>query len=171
MALSTVIKNFTDGSLTIADGTGTPLEITVQFENGDFSVSGLSPQLREVAAYESRGSFNTLRHTNRTYPSGSFTAKAAEFSEDSVGTLADAILQQGTVWAAALSTLGANADVYTVDLQFTVEGTDFGDAADGALTLEDCYCTIDFAEGDPNSFTVNFVVYGDISGDISITAP
>jgi hypothetical protein len=171
MALSTVIKNFTDGSITIKDGTGTPLEITVALDEGNFTMSGLAAQLSEVAAYESRGSFSGLRHTTRTYPSGSFSAKVAEFSEDSTGTLADAILKQGTVWAAAVSTSGASADVYTVDLVFAMEGTDHGDSADATVTLEDCYCTIDFAEGDPNTFTITFTCYGSISGDITITAP
>lgn len=172
MALSTVIKNFTDGSLTISDGTTpTALSITVQFENGDFSITGLAAQLSEVAAYETRGGLSSLRHTNRVYPSGSFTAKMAEFSEDDTGTLADAVLKQGTTWAAAVSTLGANADVDTRDLTFAVEGTDFGDAADGSITLEDCYLTIDFSEGDPNTFTVNWTLYGDVTGDIAITAP
>lgn len=170
MALSTVIKNFTDGGLLIEDGTDTPLSLTVAFENGDFAVSGLASQLSEVAAYESRGSFKTLRHTTRTYPSGSFSAMMAEFSEDSTGTIADALLKQGTKWSAAVSTLGTGLP-YTVDLTFVVEGTNFGDGADGTFTLEDCYCTIDFAEGDPNTFSISFTVYGDITGDIALTAP
>lgn len=170
MALSTVVKSFQDGSLVIEDGTGTPLSITVQFEMGDFSLSGLSANQQEVSAYESRGKFKTLRHTTRTYPTVSFSAMAAEFSEDSTGTLADALLKNGTVWSAAVSTLGTGLP-YTVKMTFNVEGTDFGDAADGQIVLDDVYATIDFAEGDPNSFSVSGTVYGAITGDLAVDTP
>jgi hypothetical protein len=44
---------------------------------------------------------------------------------------------------------------------FTVEGTNFGDSADHTLTLTNCEIeTIDFSEGDPNSFTINGVCTG-----------
>ena len=168
MALSTVIKNFTDGSLVIKDGTGTPLSLTVQFENGDFALSGLKANLRETVAYESRGRFKGVRHTTRTYPTGSFSAHFAEFSEDATGTLGDALLKQGTKWAAAVSTSGANAEVYTLDLTFTVEGTAHGDAADATFTLEDCECVLDYSEGDPSTFSVSFTCYGALTGDIAI---
>lgn len=169
MALSTVIKNFTDGSLVIKDGTGTPLSLTVQFENGDFALSGLKAKLRETVAYESRGRFKGLRHTTRTYPTGSFSAHFAEFSEDATGTLGDAILKQGTKWAAAVSTSGANAEVYTVDLIFMVECSNHeSGVTDATFTLEDCECSIDFSEGDPSTFSVSFTCYGALTGDIAI---
>lgn len=168
MALSTVLKNFTDGSITIKDGTGTPLSLTVNFDQGDFSITGLKAKLRETVAYEARGRFKSLRHTTRTYPTFSFTAHAAEFSEDGTGTLADAILRQGTVWTAAVSTRGASAEVYTLDVTLTVEGTSHGDSADGTFTLEDCELSVDFAEGDPNTFSVSGTVYGALTGDIAI---
>lgn len=164
MALSTFIKNFSHGSLTLSDGTGTPETLSVSYDNGDFSVTGLSPSLREVAAYESRGSLNSLAHTTRTYPSGSFTAQMAEFSEATTGTLADFILKGGSF---SSNTSTVSGEIYTIDIQLTVEGTDFGDDADATITLSDCYCTIDFAEGDPNTFTVNFTVYGSVSGDLA----
>jgi hypothetical protein len=66
-------------------------------------------------------------------------------------------------WAAAVSTLGANADLYTLQIVITIEGTNFGDAADHVLTMNSCRCSIDFAEGDPNSFTINFEVLGAIT--------
>jgi hypothetical protein len=76
--------------------------------------------------------------------------------------LPDIIRRQGS-YAAAVSTLGSSADVYTLKLTLTVEGTDFGDASDHTIVLNDCECSVDFAEGDPNSFTINFTVYGTVS--------
>ena len=42
MAASAVIKHFTDGSITLKDGTGTPVTLTVPFSAGDLSLSGLA---------------------------------------------------------------------------------------------------------------------------------
>ena len=41
MAISSVVKNFRDGTLLFEDGTGTPLALTVQYDEGNFSLSGL----------------------------------------------------------------------------------------------------------------------------------
>lgn len=170
MAASTVIKNFTDGQLTIKDGTGTPITLVVPYEQGNFSLTGLNRKLRNVVAYESRGSRLSVRHTTRNYPAFSFSAFMAQFNAGAAAaTVLDALLKgTGTTFAAAVSTLGAAADVYTVDLAFSVEGTDFGDSADPTFTLEDCHCSIDWAEGDPNAFTITGTVYGAITGDITL---
>lgn len=170
MAASTFVKNFTDGSLTLKDGTGTPITLVVPLEQGNFSLSGVMKKLRNVVAYESRGSRLTVRHTTRVYPTFSFSAYMAQFTAGaSAATIIDAFLKgASTTFASAVSTLGASADVYTLDLAFSVEGTDFGDSADPTFTLEDCHCVFDFAEGDPNAFTVNGTVYGAITGDIAV---
>jgi len=166
MAVSTFVKNFTHGSLLLSDGTGTPVTLTVDCMNGDFSISGLAKILRETAKYESRGLLKSVAHTTRTYPSGSFSAMMTAFTEAiAPGTLADFVLNQAA-YSANVSTLGASAQVYAIDLVVTIEGTDFGDAADHTFTLSDCRCTIDFAEGDPNQFTLNFEVLGAVTNGL-----
>lgn len=162
MAASTVVKNFGDGTISVKDGTGTPVVLTVDFDQGDLSLTGLSATQREVAAYESRGVLKSLRHTTRTYPTGSFTLMLTDVSDDEDTTLIDFLLKRGS-YDGNVSTRGANSDVYTVDIVLTIEGTDLGDTADHVITMEDCYCTADVAEGDPNTVTVNFTVYGDVT--------
>jgi hypothetical protein len=171
MALPTTIKNFTDGALVIKDGTGSPLSATVQYEEGNLSLSGLRQKMRAVVAYESRGSFSSLRHTNREYVTGSFSAKMTHFASSSTDySLPDLILKQGSA-ASAISTLGSTADVYTVKLELTVEGTNFGDSADHTVTLNHCACTLEFAEGDPNMFTVNFTLTLTTGDNMADTGP
>jgi hypothetical protein len=165
MALSTVVKNFTDGSVQLIDNAA--LTATIQFSDGDFSVDGLAEQLNEVSAYETRGTFNTLRHTTRMYPTFSFSAQVTGFTNSSANLATDTVLRNGA-FAAAVSTFGANADVYTLDVKFTMEGTNFGDSADHTFTLEDCRCTIAFAEGDPNKVTISGTCYGAITGDLAV---
>jgi hypothetical protein len=162
MAASTVVKNFTDGTILVADGTGTPLTHTDNFTQGNLTINGLSQTLNEIAKYECRGSFKSARHTNRTYPTGSFSLMMTDVSDATDSTLIDLLLAQNSR-SAAVSTLGANAEVYAVDITLTIEGTDHGDSADHTFVMTDCVCTVDVAEGDPNVITVNFEVLGTVT--------
>ena len=171
MALSGNIKTqFDGGTIVVADGTGTPLTATARFDNADFSISGLRAALRETTAIQGRGKLRSLRKTSRVFPSGSFSLQLAEFSETTVGTLNDMILgTSGTPFAARVSTTAGIGDVDTFDITFTMEGTDLDDAADHTLVLNDCEITsIDIAEGDPNTVTYSFTMYGDLGGDLAI---
>jgi|TARA_R110002110_G_scaffold16328_1_gene71036 hypothetical protein len=160
MAHSTVLKNFRDGTLVVADGAA--LTHTVLYEEGNFSASGLVSGQKEVAAYMSRGDLASLRHTNQTFPSGSFTIHLADVSDATDSTLIDALTKQGS-WSAATSTLGASAEVYAVSLALTIEGTNHGDSADHSITMDDCHCSVDVAEGDPSSVSVSFTCYGTVT--------
>lgn len=164
MPISTVVKNFRDGQLVFSDATTpSPLALTVQFEAGDFSISGLNEGLVETTTYLDRGEFGTLRKTSRTFPSGSFTAHFTDLSDVASATLYDLARWTG-FFAAGVSSLGAASDAKTYKtLVWTCEGTNFGDAADHLLTLSDVRVTsVDIAEGDPTSYTINFVVYGTV---------
>jgi hypothetical protein len=172
MSRSGVILNqFDGGSITLSDGTDpTPLELTVLFDQADFSISGLSDEMTDVTPYQSRRTLHSIRRGALTFPTGSFSVMVSEFSETSVGTLFDLIHgTTGTPFAARVSTTAAKGDVTTFDLTLAVEGTDAG-GVDGTLTFEDCHLTWDFSEGDPNTASFSFTVYGQISGDLSIAA-
>ena len=160
MAHSTTVKNFRDGTLKIEDAAGATH--TVQFEAGDFSVSGLLPNGKELATYLDRGDLASIRHTNVTFPSGSFSMHMADITDAGYSTAADLMLKKGS-HSSAVSTLGANAEVYTVKLTLTIEGTDHGDGNDHTIVLDDCACSVDFAEGDPNSLSVSFTTYGSVT--------
>lgn len=171
MARSSTVKNSNDGTLQVLDGTsGTPLEVSGMIDQGDFTASGL--RTSETEAYEARGVTTSHRKTTRNYPSGSFTVQFKEFSESTVGTLLDLLYgTSGTPFASRVSTGRVPGDVIHFDLKLTVEGTDFGDAADHVLTFQDCELVPDFSEGSPNTLTVNWTCYGDVAGDLSILAP
>lgn len=163
MPISSVIKNFRDGTLLFNDGTTpTPLSLTVQYEAGDFSIDGLNEGLVETTAYLDRGVFATLRKTTASFPSFTFSAHLTDVSDATNPTIYDLARKSG-VFASAVSTLGANADALTYKLTFTIEGNNFGDSADHTLVLNDCRITVSIAEGDPNSFTVSGIVYGAVT--------
>ena len=163
MAVSTVIKNLNDGTITLEDGTATtPVTLTAPFTVGDLSISGLAQTLKAVVAYESRGTLNSVRHTSRTYPSGSFSFQLAEYSDASVGSIVD-FAAKTNAYSANESTLGGNAEVHAIKITLTVEGTNHGDGADHTVVLDDCAVTVDLSEGDPNTGTLSFTCYGSVT--------
>jgi hypothetical protein len=166
MPNSTVVKDWKDGLVTVKDGTGTPISVTEKFGNGDFQFSGMSADMRALNIYRGRGSRTGARYGDQIEASGSFSVQVAEFTSATATSIVDAILKNGA-FAAAVSTLGANAEVYTLDLTFTMEGSDLGDSDDHEVTFEDCHCTVDFAEGQPNVATINWVCLGAITGDLA----
>lgn len=159
---NSIVKNFRDGQLVLKDGTGTPIAVTIQFESGDFSISGLSANSNtEVTTYLDRGSLGSVRLTSQTFPTWSFSAHMVEFSDATEKTLWDAVNKTGA-FASAVSTI-TNSDVYGLDCVINIEGTSLGEATDHTLTLVGNRITLDFSEGDPNSFTVNGTCYGTIT--------
>ena len=159
---NSIVKNFRDGQLVLKDGTGTPIAVTIQFESGDFSISGLSANSNtEVTTYLDRGTLGSVRLTSQSFPTWSFSAHMVEFSDATEKTLWDAVNKTGT-FASAVSTI-TNSDVYGLDCVINIEGTSLGEATDHTLTLVGNRITLDFAEGDPNSFTVNGTCYGTIT--------
>lgn len=169
MALSNIVKTGLDsGTLVVKDGTGTPLTLTLRFDRGDFSISGVQQGLREPIAIESRGVLRSLRKGRRSYPTGSMTLWFTDFSETGTGTILDMIHgKSGTPFAARVSTTAAKGDLMTFDLVLTEEGTDYGDSADHVLTMEDVHFSEDYSEGeDGNSITLNYTVYGSLADGI-----
>jgi hypothetical protein len=156
------VKNFRDGTLTLSDSTTpTPLSVTVQYEAGDFSITGLNQGNTEATTYLDRGELGSVRLTSRTFPTFSFTAHMTDLSDATNKTLWDIVNKTG---AFALGVSGiTGSDVWGIKVLLSVEGTNFADPTDHTLELNGCHCTIDFAEGDPNSFSINGTVYGTIT--------
>ena len=161
MAESTVIKNFRDGTILIEDATaGTVLDYTVAYEVGDFSLSGQNQGNYEHSVYLDRGEFAGVRKANRKFPTCSFSVHFRDLSDGTSETLPDMLLKAGA-FSAAVSTLGANADVDARKITWTIEGTDLGDASDHVYVLDDFVVDdVSIAEGDPTTINVSGTVYG-----------
>lgn len=167
MAVSTFVKNNTNGEIRVADANA--LGMTLQFDQGDFTVGPIMDILQEVVKYERRGKFKSLNLSSRVYPTGSFTACVTQFTDATVAMFMDFILGTGA-FAARVGTLPGPK--FACNITFKMEGTDFGDDDDHEFTLHDCIVTIDnFTEGDPNLLSFSFEVLGPITGDITASAP
>lgn len=162
MPASQIVKHFTDGVITLKDGTATPVTLAVPFSVGDLSISGLNQARRATNAYEARGTLTSLRKGAKAFPTGSFSCQIADFSDAIDRTVLDFLLKQNS-YSANKSTTEAIGDVYTLDVVLTVEGTDLADAADHVITMEDCDCSLDLAEGEPTTLSVSFTCYGTLS--------
>lgn len=168
MAISTKRKTAHDGSVKLKDGTGTPVTLTVPASMGDTTVQGLraistiTNEMNEDVAIVTRGKFDGLRSGTRVFPTGTLTARMSEFTNVAAGNLADFVLFTNA-YSANVSTLGANSDRKTLDLEITVAGTAHGDGADHVLLLEDCVITLDWSEAEVDVFTLSYTCYGAIT--------
>lgn len=160
MAISSKPKNFRDGTITLSDGSGSPITLTVQYEAGDFSIDNVSQSQSEVETYLDRGSFHNVRKTNFAPATFTFTATMTDLSDATEKCLWDAVNKSGA-FSAGVSR--GDTDVWLLQVGLTIEGTDFGDPSDHTLVLDKCHLTISFAEGSPNTFTLNGTCFGSIS--------
>lgn len=170
MALSTSVKSHHDGSITLKDGTGTPVTLSVPVTVGDETISELravstvTTEYNEVVAYEARGKLTGIRSGARVYPSGSFTAQFREFTNATAGAVLDFIRKTGGYSSNVSSAPSAfGSDVYLVDLVINVEGTDRGDGADHTITMTDCALVAEFAAGDPSTLAIAWTCYGTVT--------
>jgi len=161
MAFSNIPKTKRDGVITLLDGTGTPVTLDIAFEDGNFSFS--TPQTFSELVVMDRGNFAAVRKQDQQAITGSFAFHFREFTNGSAaGSVKDFINKQG-FYSANISTGLAGVpyvEHHCVDIKYVAEGTDFGDGADHTVTLSKCVCSLDFSEGDPSSFTLNFTCYG-----------
>lgn len=169
MAYSTVPKTKRDGKIELLDNTApTPVSLEVAYEDGNFTFS--DPQQFSELVVMDRGNFSAIRKQDEQAKTGSFSFHFRQFTDASeAGSIRDFITQSGN-YSANVSTGTSGTpyvEHYTVDIKYTAEGTDFGDDADHTVTLAKCVCSLDFSEGDPSSFTLNFTCYG----GVTVTGP
>lgn len=164
---STYVRSFTSGSMIVKDGTGTPVSHTVTLDWGDTVIGPLKARLNETKDIERRGKFVTSASGKRIYPTIKFSAWYSSIDQDTTapGSLAEMVTGTGS-YSANVSTLGTGRP-YHVDVELTLEGTNFGDATDELWTLNDVDFTVDsFEEGEDGT---KIVLTGVIKGSIVVT--
>jgi hypothetical protein len=160
MAYSNIPKTKRDGKIELLDGTAQVVSLEVAYEDGNFTFS--QPQQFSELVVMDRGNFATVRKQDEQAVTGSFSFHFRQFTSASAGSIRDFINQSGA-YSGNTSTGESGVpyvEHYCVDIKYTAEGTDLGDDNDHTVTLSKCVCTLDFSEGDPSSFTLNFTCYG-----------
>ena len=166
MAYSTIPKIRRDGTITLKDGTSSAVSLVVSYEEGALSFDLAKPADQTVI--RDRGTIVTVRKgDDQPSATGSFTAYMRQFTSSSAGSILDFINKAGSYSAnesVARYDKGRTPvlEEYAIDIEYDVEGTDFGDDNDHRATIKSCICTASFSEGDPNQFTINFTAYGGV---------
>lgn len=160
MARSTVVKVARDGLITLSDGAGTPLTHTVEYEEGDFSVS---PEKAERVVLRDRGVIAGLRKGDDPVPTFSFSVYMRDFIDSADTTIID-VIEQTNGASSWTSTGGTGFEQFLIDVAFSAEGTDHGDAGDHTVTMTKCHLVWEFAEAkDGNKITVSGECYGTVT--------
>ena len=158
MAESTIVKTKRDGTIKFSDN-GAVSEYTVKYEAGDLNLSIPGPTVISPLDRGSLGSPPSLRYSDDAPITGSFTAMLRDLGDATYTTLSEIITQTGDVGDNWVSTMGADGEVFTLDLEWTIEGTDHGDLTDHVLSLSHCVVSGSLSEGDPDQISISFTSY------------
>lgn len=158
MAISNVVKVRRDGQITLTSGGGSPVTLTVDYEDGNFSADRLGQEEDRIVIRD-RGSIVGLRKGDDAVGTLSFSVHFREFTNGSANVLLDFI--NGNASGSALtSTGGSGFEQFLCNVTMTVEGTDHGDSADATAAFLDVFLSADFSEGDPDVLNISGEVYG-----------
>jgi hypothetical protein len=153
MAISTIVKNKRDGTLTISDNGGSN-SCVVAYEAGDFSLTVPGPTVENYLDRGAFGSTPSLRYGDDQPMTFTFTAQLRDLSDGSYITLESILLNSGYFASTWVSTLGATGEVKTVTMQWDIEGTNHGDSTDHRIVCNFCFITGSLGEGGPNTVSV-----------------
>ena len=163
MAYPTSVKVRRDGQIVLKDASTATVSLTVAYEEGNLSLDNLANSDAQTIVRD-RNIIVSVRKSDQEPITGSFSFFFRAFSSSDPGSVRDFITGENA-YSANVSTGAAGVpfvEHFCVDLEFTVEGTDLGDSADHVATLSKCLCTLSMAEGDPNTWTLNFTAFGGI---------
>ncbi len=161
MAYSTIPKVRRDGVLTLKDGTGTPVELEISYEEGNFTFDVAK---EDQTVIRDRGTISTVRKGDEQPITGSFNAYMRQFTDNSeAGSILDFINKTGHYNSNVSTGSGVPfIEHYCIDIVYKVEATSL-ETLDHSATLSKCICTVSFAEGDPSAFSISFTCYNGVT--------
>lgn len=164
MAYSVIPKMRRDAKITLKDGTGSPVTLEIEFEEGNFTFTPTKSE--QVVIYDRHVISNVRKGNEPAKASGSFTLYLRQFTDGSEAGSALDFVNQAGFYSSNVSTGGTGTprvEEYCIDIEFEVEGTDHGDDADHKATLTKCICDVVITDADPMTIQINFVSYGALS--------
>ena len=161
MPESTVIKTKRDGQILFADS-GAAHTYTIIREDGSFTLNVADHSIVHVLDRGVIGSTPLIRIGDEAPMSGGFSAYLSDLgaTANNYTSLNDLIMRFNARYVASnwISTMGANSDVFTMTLTYTIDGTPFGEA-DKSLVIPFVVLRGNVAEGDPTKFACSFTSY------------
>ena len=155
--METIIKTKRDGQIVLKDNGGANT-LVVAFEQGDLTIGMPGTTIVNTLDRGRFGAIPSLRPGDDQPCPFSFTAYLRDLSDASEATLEDLVSGRNGKAADWVSTLGANADVFALTLQWSIAGAALG-GTDHTLTLNHCVVTGSFSEGDPSTISITGTAY------------
>jgi hypothetical protein len=153
-----VVKDLRDGTLTIIDGTGTPVQIELVLDEGDLAFE-IVPGGKEKKEHLDRGILSHVRHGDQKSVPVKFSLKFREFISASgvtPKTVFEAITKTGQ--CASLTSVNTdNGGVYMLKLQFDIATPTTGEDPERITFNKVYFNKVAFQEGDPNKLSVEAV--------------
>ncbi len=161
MPTSTAIKVQQDGSVIFADGTTTPVTLTVPYVDGAASIDGLDYDQTEPIVVFAKRTFLGVRRGAHRPLTFSFTAYMSEFSSATATSLLD-FVRFTNGYSSNESTSSTEFDFKTIKV--TLESAAIGsDGSASSVAMDDCVVEVSYSEGEPNQFTVSGTCYGAVT--------
>lgn len=172
MAVDTLAFTQNNVTVTFEDGTS-PTPVTLTLTNDvTITIDGFAGRaLNEIINVQRRGGHFCLSHGQRIYPTVTieFIHNGFAGQTSAPGTPLEFATFQGIYSSNDSTTSTGLRGIRTLNIQVALEATDYGGAADGAFTLGDCYLQshTPYADGEPSTYSMTFVMTGDTSGDLT----
>ena len=141
-----------NGTILLEDATGTPIAITIQYEDGDFSHDPFEAGYMNVLFTKDRGMDSVPVETEEQTVGFTFTATATDVGDATDKTIPDVVMKTGA-FAAGVSVFGAGRP-WGVKMTYTQEQSNYGAGADSSLIFAKVRLSYAYAEGLPGKFTI-----------------
>jgi hypothetical protein len=167
-APSTYVKLNTHGSISFADGTGTPVTLTSAYDRGDLKIDGLGSKLNDMVHVTRRGKYVSSAFGARRFPTVTFSAWCTNFAGSSAsapGSIMEFLVGLGA-YSANVSKLGTGRPM-AVNVTLTIEGSNFGDTADESILLANVAITSFSFEESESGNVLSFS--GEVLGSVTVT--
>lgn len=162
-------------SVTLSDGTGSPVTYALDQDRGTYTIGDIKPGLRNSTMIQRKGQPVAPVFTDAAAASLTMEFLFDAFSKAAGGTILDWIFKDGALSARIGTFTPAGATDLLVpfgcDAIIVVEGTNYGDSADGTITVRDWLITgvsWNAAENEAITVSVTGEVWGAFEGDTAI---
>lgn len=145
-----------DGSLVLTDGTGSPVTLTVPYDNGNLKIDEIAEADNDVQAFRDRNGVYAVRKTGKkTSQKLTFTADLVGATDATVANLLD-FIRRANKYSGNTSTLPTSAgDAYCMKVKWAFERTTFGASQDGYFEYKYAHLSASVEEGLPSKLNVS----------------
>ncbi len=160
-----------DGTLTMGDGTGTPVTMVIPYDNGNVKVEDFEVDDMEVQAFESRGgTIYAIRDVKKkTSTKITFTADLVGSTDSAKANILD-FIRFTNKYSGNVTTLPSTAGkAKLISFKWGFERSNFGATADGSFTYKYCRAKASIEEGVPSKISISIEAFHFSTDYVTVT--